>query len=167
MVTLITPTKLSTILGSYVIFDGEPLTFDGVPVFIEDPAGEEITIVIDSPTVTIVAGETERTMINPRFGYTWHIGETAIPFAITVRHRDGSARTDIASATFTLVNRANDTKLIDAQACQVVANGVLSYKPAAPEMATACLFLAQYSATLATGETLPTLHVEGEIEANL
>lgn len=168
MVSLATPTKNRTIVGSYVLHEGDDITFDGLPLFIEDAAGEEITFLVDAPTVTIVTRQSEGAVaIHPRFGYTWHVGETASPFAITVRHQDGTARTDIAFATFTLTNRVTGTKLIDAQSCQIVADGVLSYRPTALEMATACLFLAQYRATLATGEVLPTLQVEGEIEANL
>ena len=105
--------------------------------------------------------------INPRFTHAWHAGETATPFAITVRHQDGTVRADMVSATFTLVNALTGVKLIDAQPCEPVLAGVLAYRPTAPELASPCLFRAQYKATLDTGHVLPTFIVEGEILANL
>jgi len=107
--------------------------------------------------------------INPRFiNHVWHVGETATPFEVQVVDANGTARTDIASATFTLIDTSDGTVLIDAEDCQSVTNGLLSYRPGALEMATACKFLAQFVATLSvSGYVLPTFHIEGEIEDNL
>ncbi len=111
--------------------------------------------------------------INKRFRYTWHVGEVDVPFTYQMVDDQGLPRTDIASAVFILVDNSPESAtygelLIDSQACQSVAGGLLSYTPTAPEMATACRFLAQFVATLSlTGYVLPTLHFEGEIEASL
>ena len=106
--------------------------------------------------------------INKRFDHVWHVGETATPFTLTMRDANGAARADIASATFTLVNRDTGVVIVDAEACQSVAGGVLTYRPSAPEMATACRFLAQFTATLSvSGLVEPDIHIEGEIEASL
>lgn len=168
MLSFITTSHVVTGIGAVVTVDGDGLTFGGEPVFIVDGSVGELAALVAAAPVNFVTRKNGSIMaINARFPQAWHTGETATAFAITVRHYDGTARDDIASATFTLVNRANNAKLIDSQACQTVANGILSYRPSAPEMATACLFLAQFTATLDTGYVLPTIYIEGEIEASL
>jgi len=105
--------------------------------------------------------------IHPRFDYTWHVGETATPFEIEARWSDDTPRADIVSATFTLTNRDTEAAIIDAQPCQSVAGGVLSYRPSSDEMQTPCRFLAQFICTLTGSYIQPTFHIEGEIEDNL
>ncbi len=99
--------------------------------------------------------------------HTWHVGETATPFTWTLKNSDGSARSDVASATFTLVDADSGAVLIDAEDCQSVDGGVLSYRPSAGEMSTACRFIAQFIATLDDDEVLPTIHIDGEIGQTL
>lgn len=106
--------------------------------------------------------------INKRYTYVWHTGETATPFTATMKDAYGVARTDIASATFTLVNTADGEVLIDDEDCQSVSGGVLTYRPTADDMATACRFLAQFTVTITgTGLIEPSIHIEGEIEQSL
>jgi len=105
--------------------------------------------------------------INKRYTRAWQTGETATPFTLTMHDGNGSARTDIASATFTLINRDTGTTLVDDEACQSVAGGVLTYRPSLENMQTPCRFLAQFTATLETGLVEPKVHIEGEIEQRL
>jgi len=164
----ITPSAVRTWLGSFLMFEGSELTHVDDPLFVEDADGEVITRVVVTAPVTFVTREDGSPVaLRKAFTKPWHTGETATPFSITVRHQDGTPRTDIAYARFTLVNVANDTTLIDAQPCQTVVDGVLAYRPSAGQMATACLFSAQFTATLDTGYVLPSFIVEGEIEASL
>jgi hypothetical protein len=105
--------------------------------------------------------------INARESYVYHVGETATPFRCFILSSDGTAMTDIASATFTLANRDTGDVLIDAAVCQSVSDGILLYYPEADDMATACRFIAQFTATLSGGAVLPTRHYEGEIEEDI
>lgn len=106
--------------------------------------------------------------INLREPYTYHVGETGTPFRCGFLNADGTASEDVASATFTLINLDNNGEiLIDAAVCQSVTDGVLLYYPTALEMATACRFLGQFTATMTGGAIVPTRHIEGEIEENL
>lgn len=102
--------------------------------------------------------------INKRFAHTWHTGETGVPFTIAMYDALGGARADIASATFTLIDRDTGDVIIDAAACQSVASGVLTYRPSSMEMQTACRFLAEYTTTLTvSGLVEPGIFIEGEI----
>jgi hypothetical protein len=107
--------------------------------------------------------------LNKKYSYVWHVGETATPFTWQMKDSNGDARTDVASATFTLVSREDGEVIVNAAACQSVAAGLLSYTPAAEDMETACRFLAQFTATLDDDDdsVLPTVLIEGEIEASL
>lgn len=106
--------------------------------------------------------------INKRYSYVWHTGETATPFTLAKQDALGAARTDIASATFTLVNRDTGVVIIDAETCQSVAGGVLSYRPSSMEMQTACRFIAEFTATLLlSGLIEPGVFMEGEIVESL
>lgn len=169
MVTFTTPSIVRTTIGFLLTFEDGELTVSGDDLIVADSTGDTtVSVVRAAADLNIVCRQDGSIMsINKRFGTPWHTGETASPFAITVRHYDGTVRSDIVSATFTLVNRADSTKLIDAEDCQLVSAGVLSYRPIAEQMDTACLFLAQYTATLDTGYVLPTIFIEGEIEESL
>lgn len=105
--------------------------------------------------------------VNLKYDYVWHVNETATPFPGQCIDARGAARTDIASATFTLTNADTDAVLIDGAACQSVTGGLLTYAPSSGEMATACRFLAQFRAVTNSGGVLYSAHIEGEIEANL
>lgn len=105
--------------------------------------------------------------VTKRETYVWHVGETATPFRCDIRNLDGTQFADVASATFTLVNADTDAVLIDAAACQSVTDGILLYYPEPDELSVACLFKAQFTATLSGGALLPMLHFEGEIQENL
>jgi hypothetical protein len=83
-----------------------------------------------------------------------------------MRNSDESQLADIASATFTLIDRDTGVVIIDAAGCQSVAGGVLLYYPATGEL-PACRFLAQFTAFLTGGAILPSQHFEGEIQENL
>lgn len=158
MVTLFTPSYLDPPVD--VLVDDEDLTFLGETL--------SIAFLRTANDVTFITREDgARMATNQRYTRPWHTGETATAFSCTVRHQDGTLRTDIDSATFTLTNRANNAKLIDAADCQTAADGVVAYLPDANQMTTACLFLAQFTVTLASGYVLPTMLIEGEIEASL
>lgn len=105
--------------------------------------------------------------VNKRYTYVWHVGETASPFSVQVTTARGP-RVDLESATFTLIDRDSSTILVHAKPCQTVSvDGLLAYAPTAAEMQTACRFMAQFTATTYAGTVLPTIHIEGEIEANV
>jgi hypothetical protein len=167
--TAITPSIVLTVQGDYLTLDDVRISHLGPALYIASPTGSTIiTEVIDAGDPLFVTRDDGSIMaLHSTITRPWHVGETATPFAITIRHQDGALRDDIETATFTLVNRANNAKLIDAGQCQYAANGVLSYRPTADEMATACLFRAQFTATLTTGYVLPLMLIEGEIEASL
>jgi hypothetical protein len=97
-----------------------------------------------------------------RYNTAWHVGETATPFRLDIRNADGSANTQVVSATFTLINRDTGVTIIAAAACQSITGGVLLYYPGVGEL-VACRFLAQFTAALTGGSTLPTDYIEGEI----
>ena len=64
-------------------------------------------------------------------------------------------------------NGAPTTPVLIATQPTSVSSGLLSYKPSSIQMQVAAKFLAQFIATLTNGDVLPTVYVEGEIEANL
>lgn len=107
--------------------------------------------------------------LNKRYTYVWHVGETATPFTWQLKDTLGNARADVASATFTLVDRDGGEVLIEAEDCQSVEGGLLSYTPVAEDMETACRFLAQFTATLEDDEdsVLPSPLIEGDIQENV
>lgn len=102
--------------------------------------------------------------LNKRYSYTWHTGETGTPFPHPMRDSQGAGRTDVTSATFTLVNRDTGVVIIDEVDCDVSETGELSYLPSAVDMATPCRFLAQFTATTGDDDLIePSPFYEGEI----
>jgi hypothetical protein len=115
-------------------------------------------------------------MTSHAFNHTFHVGETANPFAIQMVLADGTtARADVFSCTFKLVDQDDHASvLIGPVACQSVDGGLCEYHPTALEMAAIAAtlnrpmsVLAQYVATLEDGTVLPTDYISGTIEANL
>lgn len=106
--------------------------------------------------------------LNKRYSYTWHTGETGTAFTFPMRDSQGVGRTDVTSATFTLVDRDTGETVIDAVDCDVSEEGLLSYLPSAEDMATACRFLAQFTATTGDDDLIePSPFYEGEIIESL